>query len=136
MLHVCFVADPSMHPNRHHPLRVRNLVQLACAIKRSAAAHAEHAEQLPLEEHELGLAYKYCMMKVSDYVDASYGSSSLLARAVKKLCMVEAQMVGADWQNVLRMMRMPDMHNELSKQFERLLEWVDIPGSCVKILES
>src|ERR1051326_988872 len=78
MLHVCFVADPAIYSSRQHPTRVRNLVQLAMAIKSSRKHRADTvkaADHAPLADYELGRAYKYCIMKVADNVDASHGDS-------------------------------------------------------------
>jgi hypothetical protein len=99
MLHVCFVANLVIYPSRQRPTRVRNLAQLAMAIKGSRkhrADTAKAANHVPLKDYELGLAYKYCMIKVADEVDASHGKSGILARAVKHILMEEAQMATGD----------------------------------------
>jgi hypothetical protein len=67
---------------------MRNLVQLAMAIKGSRKHRGDTvkaADHAPLEDYELGLAYKYCIMKVANNVNASHGDSSILARAVKHM---------------------------------------------------
>ena len=138
MLHLCFVADPAIYSSRQHPARVRNLVQLAMAIKGSRKHRADTAkakDHVPLEDYELGLAYKYCIMKVADDVDASHGDSSILARAVRHILMEEAQMVTEDWRLTLRLMQTTEMQNELRRQLERLLGWVDIPVNRAMLLE-
>ena len=86
--------------------------------------------------NELGLAYKYCIMKVSDDVDAGHRDYSILARAVKQMLMEEAQMATGNWQITLRLMQTPEMQTALRRQLERLLGWADIPVNRAMLLES
>jgi hypothetical protein len=64
LLHLCFISDPMLYPSRVYPARVYNLFMLTMALHK-LAKDSTAVPKLPLQVFELGLIYKYCMMKVA-----------------------------------------------------------------------
>ena len=138
MLHVCCVADPASYANqRQHPLRIRNLVQLALAITapRKFPSITIATDPAPLGDNQLGLAYVYSIMKAAEHVDASHGPGSSFSRMVKRLIAMEAQMVAPNWQEAYVIMKTDIAQAEMRNEFERLLDWVGIPVTPTTLLE-
>ncbi|KAK3178822.1 hypothetical protein OEA41_000959 [Lepraria neglecta] len=85
LLLVFCVHDPVLYANSTHPTRVNNLYRLVCLLQNIAFAKTSGGAlpEIPLERPEIGLAYKYNMLKVVDAAPVSHARQSTLARAVQ-----------------------------------------------------
>jgi hypothetical protein len=82
LLHLCFISDPVLYPNRVDPTRVRNLFMLTMALHKLARDNSTAVPGLPLQSVELGLVYKYCMWKAAEDAQTSHGKNSNLWKAL------------------------------------------------------
>jgi hypothetical protein len=131
LLHLCFISDPVLYPNRVDPTRVRNLFMLTMALHKLARDNSTAVPGLPLQSVELGLVYKYCMWKAAEDAQTSHGKISNLWKALNARLIEEAALVG-DPRTVLALMATDQMQGELSKPLLQLLPWAGIDPSCTR----
>jgi hypothetical protein len=94
-LQLCRNSDPILHPTDWDPTLVTNQFMLAMLLHQIASIkkNPEAIPELRMERYEVGLVYKYYMMKVAKHGVKSHGDESVLASAVKARVYEEAAMV-------------------------------------------
>ncbi|KAF4626186.1 hypothetical protein G7Y89_g11979 [Cudoniella acicularis] len=122
LLHVCFVSDPVLFPSRVHPSRVRNLFMLTLALKQLAKNGSTAVPEIPLKDFELGLVYKYCMLKVVGDAKVGFGPDSELWKTLNRTLIEEAGMVGEPKAIIARMMT-GQFQEDFHELLKRLLAW-------------
>ena len=86
-LPLCFVGDPAIRPISTHPMRVINLFMLTMLLRRILLVLKDTSKfpDFKFQRTEVGLVYKYYMMKVHEDAPISHGKDSPLAVSVAEL---------------------------------------------------
>lgn len=134
LLHLCFISDPVLYPSRVHPARVRNLFMLTMVLHKLAKDNSKSTAvpTVPLRDFELGLIYKYCMMKVAEDVQTSYGKQSSLWKALNARVIEEAELV-TDPRVAIALMKTDQIQKVCWELLLQLLKWAGIDPSCARV---
>lgn len=135
LLHLCFVVDPVLYHSRVDPTRVCNLFMLTMALHKLARGNSTASPELPLQSVELGLVYKYCMLKAAKDAQTSHGENSNLWKALTARLMDDAALAGVgDPLGVISCMATDPFQGYCSKLLLRLLPWAGIDPSWIRAL--
>lgn len=128
LLRVCCVYDPFLYANSTHPTRVNNLYRLVCLFQSIAFAKKSNGTlpKIPFERWEIGLVYKYNMLKVADAAPVSHGRQSTLARAVRVKLLDEARLIKPDGEVILALMKSHETQASMRQLQSKIIEWAGI----------
>jgi hypothetical protein len=133
-LFLSFVSDPVVYPSPFYPTRVNNLFRLTMALHNLAKDESKDSSILPLQDFELGLVYKYCMVKTFKAAMVSHGKESMLWKALNERLTREAAMVG-DPRTMLAVMMSDGFQEVQEGLLEKLLVWAGIGASHARALK-
>jgi hypothetical protein len=129
-----FVSDPVLYPSPFDPIQASNLFLLTMALHSLAKGKSKDASVLPLQDWELGLVCKYCMVKTFKAAMVSHGKESMLCKALNERLVEEAAMVG-DPRTTLAVMMGDGFQEAQEGLLEKLLVWAGIEASHARALK-
>lgn len=135
LVYLYFLSDPLLYPSRVDPTRVCTLFRLTMALHKLARDKSTAASKLPLQSFELGLVYKYCMWKLAEDAETSFGKNSSLWKALNDRLIEDAALVDKP-QAVIALMATDEFQEECSKLLSRLLLWAGIDPSHARVLRT
>ena len=122
------VYDPVFFPNPTHPDPVENLHRLVLLLQQIAFAKKSSGalSEIPFERHEIGLVYKYNMLKIAEAALVSHGRESTLARATRIKLLEEAKLMNPDGEAILHIMKSAQMQTSMRQLQSNMVRWAGI----------
>lgn len=95
-LPLCFIGEPAIRPVPTHPMRVMNHFMLVMLLRRILLTQKDLSAfpGFNFQRAEVGMYYKYYLIKLCIDVPISHGKESPLARAVDELMRREFAIMG------------------------------------------
>lgn len=140
-LPLCFIGEPAIRPVPTHPIRVMNHFMLVMLLRRILLAQKDPSAfpGFIFQRAEVGMYYKYYLVKLCIDVPISHGKESPLARAVDDLIRREFAIMGDP--AVTRASMKDEELQAIGQLHSKMLSWSGVqlgmqPGWHLRDLES